>query len=109
MEQTQSGEKREREEEEEKGDNDEQAKTKKTMTMTPWEQRSVVISSPRFDYNPPSSLHRRSHSGFLVTCTIQREKSATKEAMCLPEKYRGPFAARESNNLEVADAKLTAK
>ncbi|KAK3421391.1 hypothetical protein EUGRSUZ_G02045 [Eucalyptus grandis] len=107
MENTQSREKREIAEEEE-GDNDEEAKTKKT-TMTPWEQHSAVISIPRFDYNAPSSLLRRSHSGFLITCTIKREKSATKEAMCLLEKFCGAFAARESTKLELADAKLTAK
>ncbi|XP_048135446.1 uncharacterized protein LOC115739912 isoform X2 [Rhodamnia argentea] len=110
MEPTQSREKREmEEEEEEEEDNDEEAKAKKTTTMTPWEQHSAVISIPRFDYNAPSSLLRRSHSGFLITCTIKREKSATKEAMSLLEKCYGTFAARESNNLEVADAKLTPK
>ncbi|RVW74307.1 hypothetical protein CK203_053264 [Vitis vinifera] len=54
--------------------------------MKPWEQHSAVISIPRFDYNAPSSLLDHSHSGFLVTCTIKREKSATKEAMPILEK-----------------------
>lgn len=65
----------------------------KTMTeekeeeeLKPWEQHSRVISIPRFDYNSPSSLLQRSHSGFLVTCTIKREKSATKEAISILHK-----------------------
>ncbi|KAI6677253.1 hypothetical protein NL676_038049 [Syzygium grande] len=113
MEQTRSSEKSEMEGGggEEKGDGDEEATatTEETTAMTPWEQHSAVISIPRFDYGAPSSLLRGSRSGFLVTCTIRREKSATKEAMRLLEKYCGAFAARESNSLEVADAKLTAK
>lgn len=55
--------------------------------MTPWEQHSAVISIPRFDYNAPSSLLQHSHSGFLITCPIKREKSATKEAISLFAKY----------------------
>lgn len=55
--------------------------------MTPWEQHAKVISIPRFDYNAPSSLLQRSHSGFLITCTIKREKSATKEVIPILEKY----------------------
>ncbi|XP_004297793.1 PREDICTED: uncharacterized protein LOC101308960 isoform X1 [Fragaria vesca subsp. vesca] len=55
--------------------------------MTPWEQHSAVISIPRFDYNAPSSLLHHSHSGFLITCPIKREKSATKEAISLFAKY----------------------
>lgn len=39
-------------------------------SMTPWEQHAKVISIPRFDYKAPSSLLQRSHSGFLITCTI---------------------------------------
>ncbi|KAJ8432994.1 hypothetical protein Cgig2_029444 [Carnegiea gigantea] len=53
--------------------------------MKPWEQHSAVISIPRFDYNAPSLL-RHSHSGFLITCPIKREKSATKEAISILEK-----------------------
>lgn len=55
--------------------------------MLPWEQHSAVISIPRFDYNASSSLLRHSHSGFLITCPIKREKSATKEAISILEKY----------------------
>ncbi|KAF8021060.1 hypothetical protein BT93_G1472 [Corymbia citriodora subsp. variegata] len=115
MEKTQSREKRalqevdhRDEEEEDEQQQQQQAKTKKT-TMTPWEQHAAVISIPRFDYNAPSSLLRRSHSGFLITCTIKREKSATKEAMCLLEKYCGKSGPSESNNLEVVNAKSNAK
>lgn len=59
----------------------------KATAMTPWEQHAKVISIPRFDYNAPSSLLQRSHSGFLITCTIKREKSATKEVIPILEKY----------------------
>lgn len=54
--------------------------------MKPWEQHSAVIRIPRFDYNAPSSLLHHSHSGFLITCPIKREKSATKEAISILEK-----------------------
>ncbi|XP_061992191.1 uncharacterized protein LOC133710195 isoform X1 [Rosa rugosa] len=59
----------------------------KKKEMTPWEQHSAFISIPRFDYNAPSSLLHHSHSGFLITCPIKREKSATKEAISLFAKY----------------------
>ncbi|MCD7454423.1 hypothetical protein HAX54_024822 [Datura stramonium] len=59
----------------------------KSDEMKPWEQHSAVISIPRFDYNASSSLLRHSHSGFLITCPIKREKSATKEAIGILEKY----------------------
>ncbi|TKY50761.1 tRNA acetyltransferase TAN1 [Spatholobus suberectus] len=59
--------------------------------MSPWEQHSAVINLPRFDYNAPSSLLRNSHPGFLITCTIKREKSATKEAISILRKFVGPF------------------
>ncbi|XP_076905953.1 uncharacterized protein LOC143573063 [Bidens hawaiensis] len=55
--------------------------------MKPWEQHSAVISIPRYDYKAPNSLLNRSFSGFLVTCPIKREKSATKEAMSILDKY----------------------
>lgn len=57
------------------------------LEMKPWEQHSTVITIPRFDYNAPSSILRQSHCGFLITCPIKREKSATKEAFCILEKY----------------------
>lgn len=77
--------------------------------MKPWEQHSAVISIPRFDYNAPSSLLDHSHSGFLVTCTIKREKSATKEAMPILEKYVGSFSSCSSESLESSDANATTK
>uniref|UniRef100_A0A6N2KGC6 Uncharacterized protein n=1 Tax=Salix viminalis TaxID=40686 RepID=A0A6N2KGC6_SALVM len=40
---------------------------------------------PRFDYNAPSTLLHHSHSGFINTYSIKREKSATKEAMSILE------------------------
>ncbi|XP_015165671.1 uncharacterized protein [Solanum tuberosum] len=63
------------------------AEGEKIEEMKPWEQHSAVISIPRFDYNASSSLLRHSHSGFLITCPIKREKSATKEAISILEKY----------------------
>ncbi|XP_064989121.1 uncharacterized protein LOC103970148 isoform X1 [Musa acuminata AAA Group] len=53
--------------------------------MTPWEQHAAVINLPRYDYAAPSSLLHESRSGFLITCPIKREKSATKEAISLLE------------------------
>ncbi|KAK8617492.1 hypothetical protein V6N13_080406 [Hibiscus sabdariffa] len=38
--------------------------------MTSWEQHVKVISIPRFDYKAHSSLLQRSHSAFLIICTI---------------------------------------
>ncbi|KNA16586.1 hypothetical protein SOVF_087870 [Spinacia oleracea] len=58
--------------------------------MKPWEQHSAIISIPRFDYNAPSFLLQHSHSGFLITCPIKREKSATKEAISILGKYIDP-------------------
>ncbi|KAL2324009.1 hypothetical protein Fmac_023067 [Flemingia macrophylla] len=66
--------------------------------MSPWEQHSAVINLPRFDYNAPSSLLRNSHSGFLITCTIKREKSATKEVISILHKFLGPAHHDSSNN-----------
>ncbi|XP_023769608.1 uncharacterized protein LOC111918179 [Lactuca sativa] len=57
--------------------------------MKPWEQHSAVISIPRYDYKAPASFLDRSFSGFLITCPIKREKSATKEAMSILNKYLG--------------------
>ncbi|KAH7692102.1 THUMP domain-containing proteins protein [Dioscorea alata] len=59
------------------------------QSLTPWEQHSKVILIPRFDYKASSSLLERSHSGFLITCPIKREKSATKEAITILEEYAG--------------------
>ncbi|MED6107554.1 hypothetical protein PIB30_015085 [Stylosanthes scabra] len=68
--------------------------------MTPWEQHSAVIKLPRFDYNAPSSLLHCSHSGFLITCTIKREKSATKEAISILHKFAEPFSKGSDNSLK---------
>ncbi|KAK7280565.1 hypothetical protein RJT34_25629 [Clitoria ternatea] len=65
--------------------------------MTPWEQHSAVIKLPRYDYNAPSSLLHDSLSGFLITCTIKREKSATKEAISILHKFIAPFNALDDN------------
>ncbi|KAK9277077.1 hypothetical protein L1049_006616 [Liquidambar formosana] len=78
-------------------------------SMTPWKQHSAVISIPRYDYNAPSSLLDHSHSGFLITCTIRREKSATKEALSILEKYVGSFNGASSESLESSDTNAAAK
>ncbi|XP_061364736.1 uncharacterized protein LOC133308149 [Gastrolobium bilobum] len=70
---------------------EEKEKEKEEKGMSPWDQHSGVIKLPRFDYNAPSSLLHHSHSGFLITCTIKREKSATKEAISILDKFVGPF------------------
>ncbi|XP_055819140.1 uncharacterized protein LOC129887920 isoform X2 [Solanum dulcamara] len=71
----------------EERDKEEEEKGEKIEEMKPWEQHSAVISIPRYDYNASSSLLHNSHSGFLITCPIKREKSATKEAIGILEKY----------------------
>lgn len=78
-------------------------------SMKPWEQHSAVISIPRYDYKAPSSLLGRSHSGFLITCPIKREKSATKEAICMLEEYVGRTYSNGSKRLETCDVNVSAK
>ncbi|GAB2230066.1 hypothetical protein Droror1_Dr00014322 [Drosera rotundifolia] len=65
--------------------------------MTPWEQHAGVLSIPRFDYTAPSTLLHRSASGFLITCPIRREKSATKEVMSILEKYTSSCTSSASS------------
>ncbi|KAL5554156.1 hypothetical protein UlMin_041557 [Ulmus minor] len=77
--------------------------------MKPWEQHAGVISMPRFDYNAPSSLLQQSHSGFLITCTIKREKSATKEAMSILGKYVGPSASCSKEGLDRSEENAALK
>ncbi|KMZ72124.1 hypothetical protein ZOSMA_16G00910 [Zostera marina] len=55
--------------------------------LAPWEQHSSVIPIPRFDYKAPNSILEQPHSGFLITCDINREKSATKEVISILEKH----------------------
>ncbi|XWS22909.1 hypothetical protein CRYUN_Cryun29cG0076300 [Craigia yunnanensis] len=93
-------ERKEGEMESKKSRNEEESKT----PMTPWEQHARVVSIPRFDYKAPSSLLQRSHSAFLITCTIKREKSATKEAMSIFSKYVGSFNRKISGCSESSDA-----
>ncbi|KAK1326911.1 hypothetical protein QJS10_CPA01g00190 [Acorus calamus] len=75
--------------------------------MKPWEQHSAVISLPRYDYRAPSSLLDRSHSGFLITCTIKREKSATKEAISILEEHLCSWKSNNSN--ESSDSGVSVK
>ncbi|CAN8294670.1 unnamed protein product [Cochlearia groenlandica] len=72
-------------------------------TLTPWEQHASIISIPRFDYKAPSSLLHHSHSGFLVTCNIKREKSATKEVMSILGKVL-PIAEEKAEAIKSSDA-----
>lgn len=58
-----------------------------TMKKKDGNVNSGVITIPRYDYNAPAALLRHSHTGFLVTCSIQREKSATLEAISILSKY----------------------
>ncbi|XP_026402798.1 uncharacterized protein LOC113298311 [Papaver somniferum] len=83
----------------------EKEKVEETVTMTPWEQHSAVISMPRFDYNAPSSLMEYSHSGFFITCSIKREKSATKEVISVLAKYIRSLSTSSSENSETSNAK----
>ncbi|PON79184.1 hypothetical protein PanWU01x14_013000 [Parasponia andersonii] len=82
---------------------------KSSSSMKPWEQHGGVISIPRFDYNAPSSLLQYSHSGFLITCTIKREKSATKEAMSILGRYVGSFTTCSNETLDNSDENLVSK
>ncbi|KAJ7566766.1 hypothetical protein O6H91_02G117600 [Diphasiastrum complanatum] len=61
----------------------------KTCSMAPWEQHAAVVVMPRFSYNAASNLLKQPRAGFLITCTIRREKSATKESMDLLREYIG--------------------
>ncbi|KAB5537988.1 hypothetical protein DKX38_015521 [Salix brachista] len=96
------------EEEKEKMESKSEAATEKEK-MKPWEQHAGVINMPRFDYNAPSALLHHSHSGFLITCSIKREKSATKEAMSILEKYAESYSSGSSKSLERSDENKSAK
>ncbi|CAH8357807.1 unnamed protein product [Eruca vesicaria subsp. sativa] len=74
-------------------------------TLAPWEQHANIISIPRFDYTAPSSLLHHSHSGFLVTCSIKREKSATKEVMSILGKVLLPIGEEKAEVLKSSDTK----
>lgn len=71
--------------------------------LQPWEQHATVINMPRFDYQAPSSLLHASHSGFLITCTMKREKSATKEAIHMLQKYFNLSTCTSRENLGSSD------
>ncbi|XP_068646188.1 uncharacterized protein [Aristolochia californica] len=77
--------------------------------LTPWEHHSAVIRLPRFDYKAPSSLLENSHAGFLITCPIRREKSATKEAISILDKYLRSLASDGFEKLESSDVNVAAK
>ncbi|KAF7145300.1 hypothetical protein RHSIM_Rhsim04G0169300 [Rhododendron simsii] len=95
--------------EEEGGGEAEEESRRRNGMMKPWEQHSAVINIPRFDYNAPSSLLHRSHSGFLLTCPIKREKSATKEAISILQQFIGSFNSCSSECSEISDGDVDAK
>ncbi|MQM21695.1 hypothetical protein Taro_054738 [Colocasia esculenta] len=76
--------------------------------LPPWEQHSSVINLPRFDYRTPALLLDRSCSGFLITCPIKREKSATKEAISILEQLCS-WSSSHSESLESSDSNVATK
>ncbi|KAL5207581.1 hypothetical protein ABZP36_032016 [Zizania latifolia] len=77
--------------------------------LQPWEQHAAVINLPRYDYRASGSHLLRSHSGFLITCPIKREKSATKEAISILEDCIGHANSYSSEEPEPCDMKVAAK
>uniref|UniRef100_A0A0D3F8R8 THUMP domain-containing protein n=1 Tax=Oryza barthii TaxID=65489 RepID=A0A0D3F8R8_9ORYZ len=77
--------------------------------LQPWEQHAAVINLPRYDYRASGSLLLRSHSGFLITCPIKREKSATKEAISILENSIGHANSYSSEKSEPSDTEVSAK
>lgn len=78
-----------------------------SQELKPWEQHAAVINLPRYDYRASGSLLLRSHSGFLITCPIKREKSATKEAIPILEEYHANCCVSE--HAEPCDVKNAIK
>lgn len=69
--------------------------------VPPWEHHASATGLPRFNYKAVSTIP--SLKGFLITCTLDREKSATKEAMGILREYlKSPNfrAAERSQNAE---------
>ncbi|KAF7079772.1 hypothetical protein CFC21_083959 [Triticum aestivum] len=77
--------------------------------LQPWEQHAAVINLPRYDYRASGSLLLRSHSGFLITCPIKREKSATKEAISILGEYISDASSHSSENLEPCVTEVASK
>ncbi|XP_006647671.1 uncharacterized protein LOC102708409 [Oryza brachyantha] len=77
--------------------------------LQPWEQHAAVINLPRYDYRASGSLLLRPHSGFLITCPIKREKSATKEAISILEDSIGHASSYSTKNSEPCDMQVAAK
>ncbi|KAG2660476.1 hypothetical protein PVAP13_1KG438800 [Panicum virgatum] len=80
-----------------------------SQELQPWEQHAAVINLPRYDYRASGSLLLRSHSGFLITCPIKREKSATKEAISILEEYIGHAKCHVSEQAEPCDVENAIK
>lgn len=81
----------------------------RSQELQPWEQHAAVINLPRYDYRASGSLLLRSHSGFLITCPIKREKSATKEAISILEEYIGRANCCVSEHKEPCDVENAVK
>ncbi|CAN6253829.1 unnamed protein product [Urochloa humidicola] len=80
-----------------------------SQDLKPWEQHAAVINLPRYDYRASESLLLHSHSGFLITCPIKREKSATKEAISILEEYIGHAKCHVSVQAEPCDLEISKK
>ncbi|CAN6239626.1 unnamed protein product [Urochloa humidicola] len=80
-----------------------------SQDLQPWEQHAAVINLPRYDYRASGSLLLRSHSGFLITCPIKREKSATKEAISILEEYIAHAKYHVSEEAEPSDVENAKK
>ncbi|KAJ7942735.1 Mitochondrial pyruvate carrier 1 [Quillaja saponaria] len=57
----------------------------------------------------PLIFSKHSHCGFLITCVIKREKSATKEAISILEKFSGPIVAGGHGTLAKNENKIGTK
>eukprot|EP00250_Pteridium_aquilinum_P001220 c11427_g1_i1 orf=69-1178(+) len=67
--------------------------------MTPWEHHASATGLPRFNYKALSTA--QSLKGFLITCSLDREKSATKEALTILRKYlRSPSISERAKEGE---------
>ncbi|WVZ74242.1 hypothetical protein U9M48_022451 [Paspalum notatum var. saurae] len=80
-----------------------------SQELQPWEQHASVINLPRYDYRASGSLLLRAHSGFLITCPIKREKSATKEAISILEECIGHANCCVSEHTEPCDVENAVK
>lgn len=95
--------------ESELGQAEDDSECKKDEELKPWEQHSAVISIPRYDYTAPFSLLERSHSGFLITCPFNREKSATKEAIPILDEHMALICTVDVDSSKPCNRNVIAK